>query len=50
MNQVDTLSVGLIPSNEIASAGGGTISLWPILGLIVVAGTVILIVYKKFFE
>lgn len=50
MNQVDSLSVTLMPTNEVAGAGGGAMSIWPVLALILVAGVVVLLVYKKFFE
>jgi len=50
MNQADSLGVALMPSNEVAGASGSTMSIWPVLALILVAGVVVLFVYKKFFE
>ncbi len=46
-NSIDNLGLGY---DVASSSGGGTLSIWPILACIIVAGVVILIVYKKFFE
>lgn len=47
MNNVDSLGLNYGVATSSSSSG---LSIWPILACIIVAGVVILIVYKKFFE